>query len=285
MARQARIKSETGIYHVMLRGNERKPVFLDEEDKSKFLEVVLRKKEAAVSRLFAYCVMDNHVHLVIQELENGQPLDTLMKRIGVSYAIYFNKKYKREGHVFQDRFRSEAIEEESYLLSVIRYVHQNPVKAKIVDGLNYRWSSYNIYIGKKGNMSLLPEMEEVLSQFSVDKRSSVRNFIEYHQAEDNNAFIDVPASNVENAKDILDDFLQRQSLSLDDLNKRENIDKASEIIEKLVCETGMSGRQAAEMVGINREKVRRILVSKEPSDRVKNRFNIRANSPDVSLNQ
>jgi putative transposase len=124
LARQARSKSESGIYHVMLRGNERKPVFLDEEDKNRLVEIMLQKKEAAGSHLYAYCIMDNHVHMVIRELENGQPLETLMKRIGVTYALYFNKKYKRVGHVFQDRFRSEVIEDESYLLSVIRYVHR-----------------------------------------------------------------------------------------------------------------------------------------------------------------
>jgi putative transposase len=85
--------------------------------------------------------------LVISELENGQPLETLMKRVGVTYALYFNKKYKRVGHVFQDRFRSEIIEDESYLLSVIRYVHKNPVQSEMVQGLNYSWSNYHWYIG------------------------------------------------------------------------------------------------------------------------------------------
>jgi putative transposase len=88
LARQARSKSELGIYHVMLRGNERKPIFLDEEDKNRLVEIMLQMRDMAGSHLYAYCIMDNHVHMVIRELENGQTLETLMKRIGVTYALY-----------------------------------------------------------------------------------------------------------------------------------------------------------------------------------------------------
>jgi putative transposase len=191
LARQARSKSELGIYHVMLRGNERKSIFLDEEDKNRFVEIMLQKKEVAGSHLYAYCIMDNHVHMVIRELENGQPLETLMKRIGVTYALYFNKKYKRVGHVFQDRFRSEIIEDESYLLSVIRFVHKNPVQSEMVQGLNYSWSSYHWYIGFKKNLPLPAEMEDVLGQFSQDRRIAVKRFVEFHQEEETRAFLDV----------------------------------------------------------------------------------------------
>jgi putative transposase len=267
LARQARSKSESGIYHVMLRGNERKPVFLDEEDKNRYVEIMLQKKEAAGSHLYAYCIMDNHVHMVIRELENGQPLETLMKRIGVTYALYFNKKYKRVGHVFQDRFRSEVIEDESYLLSVIRYVHRNPVKSEMVQELNYSWSSYHWYIGFKKNLPLLPEMEDVLGQFSQDRRTAVKGFTEFHQEEETRTFLDVSedSGNGESAQDILEKFLQRHSWTKEDLNRSENRAIAAELIETLVRKSGISGREVAEITGINREKVRRIFVSREPS--------------------
>ena len=96
----------------MMRGNELKPVFLDHEDKEKFLNIMLAKKDGASLRLYAYCIMDNHIHMLIHAIE--QPLERFMKRIGITYAAYFNKKYNRVGHVFQDRFRSEAIEDEAY---------------------------------------------------------------------------------------------------------------------------------------------------------------------------
>lgn len=248
----------------MLRGNERKSVFPDGKDKDRFTEIMLQKKEVAGSHLFAYCIMDNHVHMVIEELENGQPLETLMKRIGVTYALYFNRKYKRIGHVFQDRFRSETIEDEAYLLSVIRYVHGNPVKAKLHQGLNYAWSSYPRYVGKE---PLLPEMEAILEQFSHDRRTAVKLFREFQQEEDKLVYLDVSDTDHagENADDILGAFLQRNSWTKEDLRKRENCGVASDLIKTLVYRSGISGREAAEITGINREKVRRILVSKEPS--------------------
>ncbi|MCC5468750.1 transposase, partial [Pelosinus sp. Bkl1] len=95
--------------------------------------------------------MDNHIHLIIKE--GKDPIASIVKRIATSYSYYFNKKYKRIGHVFQERFKSENIEDESYLLAAIRYVHQNPVKPGIgaVDG--YKWSSYRDYIGMGRNLT------------------------------------------------------------------------------------------------------------------------------------
>ena len=265
MARQARSKSESGIYHVMLRGNERKSVFPDENDKNRFLEIMLQKKEAAASSLFAFCVMDNHVHMVIQESVQGQPLETLMKRIGVTYAMYFNRKYKRVGHVFQDRFRSEIVATESYLFAVIRYVHMNPVKAGMIRGLDYAWSSYRWYVDKS-NFPLLAEMEEILKQFSRERKIALKKFTEFHQVEDNRTFLDLSENDGDgNAEEIFEEFLLRNKLAKEDLNYRGNQAVLAELVGELVRKCGLSGRKVAEITGINREKVRRMLVSKEPS--------------------
>jgi putative transposase len=128
MSRNQRRLSKTGIYHVMLRGNEKKNVFIDDEDKIKIIEVIENKKREKNFYLYAYCVMDNHIHLVIKE--GAESISGIIKRIFVSYAMYFNKKYKRVGHVFQDRFKSEVVESDSYLLGLIKYVHKNPEKGK-----------------------------------------------------------------------------------------------------------------------------------------------------------
>ena len=108
----------------MLRGNERKDIFIDEEDKKKFIKTVIQKKADKAFKLYAYCIMNNHLHLVIQEQK--EPISRIIKKIATSYAYYFNAKYKRVGHLFQDRYKSETIEDEPYLLSVIRCVHNNP---------------------------------------------------------------------------------------------------------------------------------------------------------------
>ena len=94
--------------------------------------------------LHAYCLMDNHVHLLLQEQE--ETLGEIMKRVGVSYAYWFNRKYERVGHLFQGRFRSETVEDDAYFLTVLRYIHQHPVQAKLVARCSdYPWSSYAAY--------------------------------------------------------------------------------------------------------------------------------------------
>jgi REP element-mobilizing transposase RayT len=261
VARQARSKSTTGIYHVMLRGNERKSIFLDEEDKLKFIDILLQKKEGEASLLYAYCVMDNHVHMVIHEA--GQLLDRFMKRIGITYAAYFNRKYNRVGHVFQDRFRSEPIDDEAYLLSVIRYIHKNPFGPEQSLSPDYLWSSYPSYMGYNDSMPLLPEMEDILVRFSSDRKSAQQGFNEFHLAEEaQHLFLDMP-DETENAEDILKSFLESQAWSMGDLKKNENQLIVKELIELLIVRSKISGRQIAQLTEINREKVRKMVVSLE----------------------
>lgn len=264
MARQARSKSATGIYHVMLRGNERKSVFLDENDKNKFVDIMLQKKDGTAISLYAYCVMDNHVHVVIQEVE--QSLNRFMKRIGVTYAAYFNKKYNRVGHVFQDRFRSETIEDEAYLLSVIRYIHRNPFTSELSPTTSYPWSSYPSYMGHADRFPLLPEMENILSQFSSDRYNAIQRFGEFHLTEEKqHHFLDIVDENGENAEELLKSFLQNRSISIEDLQKTEQQLILTELIQMLIARSKISCRQVAQLIGINREKVRKIAVSPEPS--------------------
>ena len=151
MPRTARKQSNSGIYHVMMRGVNRQLIFRDNEDRAFFLTAVKRSKEKDHFRLHAFCLMPNHVHLLIEQAE--EPLGTVFKRIGVSYAGWYNRKYERVGHLFQDRFRSENVEDDRYYMTVLRYILYNPVKAGMVSepGL-YRWSSYLAY--EKGAGSL-----------------------------------------------------------------------------------------------------------------------------------
>ena len=177
MPRQRRKLSKTGIYHVMLRGNERKSLFPKEEDYRKFLQILTNKKRDDSFLLYAYCLMSNHIHLLIRE--NKQNISQIMKRIKIAYAYYFNKKYNRVGHVFQDRFKSESIEEENYLLSVIRYIHHNPLKAKMVsDPISYPWSSYNFYLDESKNII---DKEDILTIFSSKVPEAIQRFQTFSQ--------------------------------------------------------------------------------------------------------
>jgi putative transposase len=258
MVRQARRRSESGIYHIMQRGNERKAVFIDDEDKNRYIAVALQKKEEI--EMYAYCIMDNHVHMVIGEKESGQSIETYMKRVGITYAAYFNRKYKRVGHVFQDRFRSGSVEEERYLYGVIRYVHKNPIKAGMSDGLDYPWSSYSWYVGRKEGVPLLPEMAQILQQFS-----SVKRFREFHLEEETETFMDLPEKTSGAAEDVVNQLLRIYNLTQEAFIQNKDKCKTTEIIKELIRETGVSGRQAAQITGINREKIRKMIVSKEPS--------------------
>ena len=145
MPRQARKKSKTGIYHIMLRGINQQQMFEDSEDFDKFLQVLKDCKAISEFKIFAYCLMGNHIHLLIQEVV--EPIEQIMKRIATRFVYWYNIKYQRVGHLFQDRFKSEPVEDDAYFLTVLRYIHQNPIKAGICKKLeNYQYSSYNEFL-------------------------------------------------------------------------------------------------------------------------------------------
>lgn len=151
MPRTARLKSASGIYHVMLRGINQQRIFEEHEDYQKFLETIEKYKEISGYKVFAYCLMSNHLHILLKV--EKEELDTIMKRIAGSYAYWYNWKYYRRGHLFQDRFKSEPVENDSYFLTVLRYIHQNPIKAAIESTIDkYKYSSYNEYINKENNL-------------------------------------------------------------------------------------------------------------------------------------
>ena len=145
MPRQARKKSESGIYHIMLRGINRQQIFEDDEDRERFLETIENYKDLCGYTIYAYCLMGNHIHILMHE--GKEDLTQVFKRIAGSYVYWYNWKYHRSGHLFQDRFKSEPVESDSYFLTVLRYIHQNPVKAKICKHAEeYSYSSMREYL-------------------------------------------------------------------------------------------------------------------------------------------
>ncbi len=163
MPRRPRRVSGSGIYHVMLRGVNRDPIFLDDEDRVRFLVALRTAKQVSACRVLAYCLMDNHVHLVLRT--GTEPLGVVVKRLGVRYAAWFNRRYERVGHLFQDRFKSVAVETDPHLVSLLRYVWNNPVKAGLVEHPDeYRWSSR----WRFGRPSLLVDADELDSLLTSD---------------------------------------------------------------------------------------------------------------------
>ena len=171
MPRIARKKSETGIYHVIVRGINRQDIFHDDEDRKRYLDTLKKIAVEDIAKVLGYCMMSNHVHLIIKEGEAG--ISLFMKRLGASYAYWYNLKYQRTGHVFQDRFKSENVEDDRYLLTVIRYVHRNPVKAGIVNKPEeYTWSSCRAYYGYSEYPPDLTHVYLVLDIFACQKEQA-----------------------------------------------------------------------------------------------------------------
>jgi REP element-mobilizing transposase RayT len=151
MPREARKISRSNIYHVILRGINRQDIFEDDGDRHYFMTVMQHYKGISDFRLHAFCLMTNHVHLLMEP--KGEPLGQVFRRVGVRYVSWYNRKYERTGHLFQDRFRSETVESDAYYRSVLRYILQNPMKAGMERSPgNWRWSSYLAY--QKGTGSI-----------------------------------------------------------------------------------------------------------------------------------
>ncbi|SFI26407.1 REP element-mobilizing transposase RayT [Tindallia magadiensis] len=171
MPRQARKKSNTGIYHVMLKGIDDRNLFLEEGDRKKFLTQLFQAQKKSGFQLLAYCLMDNHIHLLMEEMED---LGTVMKRITVGYVLWHNHQYGRAGHLFQNRYRSEPVENDTSLVAVARYIHQNPIKAGMTKKAdNYTWSSYRQYLEAYHGKSTHLSTDRIMGYFQSKKQFEI----------------------------------------------------------------------------------------------------------------
>ena len=167
MARPLRLEFPGAVYHITSRGNARAAIFLDDEDRNLFLRVLAACTQRFRWLCHAYCLMDNHYHLLIETPEGN--LSVGMRQLNGIYTQRFNRRHRRVGHVFQGRFKAILVERESYLLELCRYVVLNPVRAKMVeDPADYSWSSYRAMVGT----ALAPEWlytDWLLSQFGESR--------------------------------------------------------------------------------------------------------------------
>lgn len=250
MPRKARKVSQSGIYHVMFRGVNRQTIFEDDEDREKFKYVLKDCKEKSKFSLYSYCLMRNHVHMLMNPEE--EQLSTIIKRIGVRYVYWFNNKYQRCGHLFQDRFRSEPVEDDNYFLTALRYIHQNPVKAGlVVNACEFKWSSHNDYFTHD---SLIVDTKFGLSLFSSNQKSALCAYKDYMNS-DTVDDVDAKCLEIDENKFRLTDnelimrIRERYEIESEKIQHLQQ-EKQNEIIKWAKYDAGASLRQIARVAGV-----------------------------------
>jgi len=133
MPRRSRIDAPGALHHIIARGIERKAIFRDDQDRADFLERLGANLEESRTPCFAWALLSNHIHLLLRS--GAMPISTLMRRVLTGYAVSYNHRHRRQGHLFQNRFKSILCQEEQYLLELVRYIHLNPLRAGIVEDL------------------------------------------------------------------------------------------------------------------------------------------------------
>ena len=192
MPRKPRIEFSGAFYHVIVRGNQKQRIFKDAADFQKYLLTLTVYKNRTGSRIYAYVLMSNHVHLLI---ETGDvPLSKVMQGINQSYTLHFNRRYRTVGHLFQGRYKAILCDREAYLLGLVQYIHRNPLRAKIADRLDaYPWSSHPAYTGKNNPHGLV-DADQVLRMFSENRTRARRKYREFMEEKDGYGKTDVYAA-------------------------------------------------------------------------------------------
>src|SRR3990172_6960564 len=178
MARKPRLHYVGALYHVMVRGNGGQNIFADDEDRCRFYLLLHEGREKFGHRIHAFCLMKSHVHLAIQVGE--KPLSRIMQHLCFRYTQWVNSRQKKVGHLFQGRYKAIVVDADAYLAELVRYIHLNPVRAKLVkDPEKYFWSGHRAYIGQENLPWLTTDW--VLSQFGRRLKSARARYGEFVQ--------------------------------------------------------------------------------------------------------
>ena len=240
MARGPRKCTNMFFYHIMVQGINKEYILNEVEDKRQYLKFINKVKKEIDVYIVSYCIMDNHVHILIKE-EYIECLSCFMHKVNTLYAMYYNKKYNRVGYVFRDRYKSQVIYSEKQLYTCINYIHNNPVKAGICKlASEYEYSSYNEYIKNmeeiQRNINGLLIKEDIL-----DKKE---NFLEIEEEKE----VEI--------KNAIEEYMKINNINFDTLkNERKNL---KEIINMLKEYYGLSLRQISIYINVGRETVRNI---------------------------
>jgi REP element-mobilizing transposase RayT len=176
MARKPRIEYAGAFYHIIVRGNQRQDIFLSDEDRREYLTRLSKYKEICGFNLYAYVLMGNHVHLLMETPRDR--ISRIMQRINLTYTYYFNRKYNKVGHLFQGRYTSYLCDKDEYLLALVRYIHLNPVRAGIANSPDeYIWSSHNAYSTATQGVVETALVLRLFSELPSEARMAYRRFV------------------------------------------------------------------------------------------------------------
>ena len=254
MSRQRRQLSQSGLYHIIFRGISRQNIFEEVTDYIKLKEIIKRVLKETKAELYAYCFMTNHVHLFLKENIMGD-ISKIMTKILSHYATWFNIKYLRSGALFSNRYKSEPVEDERYYIGLIRYIHQNPLKAGMVSSIeNYPYSSYGEYTE---NICDITNINFTLDMLNDNRDIAIKQFKEFHGAEEAEIF-EISDSRKKSPESIRRIIMSE--ISGDEPWKIKEYDKErrNELIKKFVFEKKISKSALERATGISRGTIIRI---------------------------
>ena len=254
MSRQKRQLSQSGLYHIIFRGISRQNIFEEEADYTKIKDIIRKVLTETNSEIYAYCFMTNHVHLFLKENVIGD-ISKIMTKILSHYATWFNIKYLRSGALFSNRYKSEPVEDERYFLGLIRYIHQNPMKAGMVQSIDkYLYSSYNEYIH---GVSDITNIDFTLDMLHESRDTAIERFKEFHETEEMEIFeISESSKRTPHAikRIIMSEISGDEPWKIKEYDK----EKRDALIKKLVFEKKISKSALERATGISRGAIIRI---------------------------
>lgn len=242
-------------YHIIFKGIDNQNIFYEDQDRRVFLNQLLKTKKKFTYNIYSYCLMDNHVHMVIK-IEDIF-LSKAMQSLLIMYVHYFNNKYKRIGPLMQDRFKSKSIENQLYFLRVCRYVHNNPQSAGISKIEDYEWSSYKEYLGKEN----IIDKKSLLHYFNYDLNEFIKFNKEYNINEIN-AFSDYEMVDKLTDEQLLEIIMKRFQIDLISnipvFFKQQNVLEFEKIVKEMKNIAGTNKTQLARVTRIGRKVIERI---------------------------
>lgn len=241
MPREARKQSATDLYHIMLRGIDGMDIFREKDDRKMF--VTLLKQQISESfKIYCYCLMSNHIHCLIK----SEKLSFHLHKLAATYAMWFNHKYERRGYLYQDRFKSEPVEDETYFIQCFRYILQNPVKAGLCHHASqYAWSSYPYYYQK--------ETSFISTGFLTRFFKNRQEFENYMTEEDDGKYLEFSPSTLPSNACVKEIWEQKRK-GWENLSPAEQLS----VLRKMKETTNAGIRQLVRITGISINRIRKL---------------------------